>query len=274
MTSMGFHRLWPCERVQAWEWRWGGRCAHTAQGTYVQSPGGRRMTAGFRRQQQPGPLDSFKSRLGQDPVPGMGWVVSPGGGPAGRSAHVSLQDPARRSQESPRHPEDSTPLVRERGRSVSLFALAFAHLGPLRRAGLPSLALCPPSRKSQRFSSINTSVGGELWGPEKPQGSLIPSKINLGAGTSSERPKRPEKDAGGPQTGPSGSSRATSKPSPHVSPKHTPLTDGHTEAQAVSGQGEALPYLPSCCDPGSRVSALQDKGTGSQVRGISWTSSL
>lgn len=138
--------------------------------------------------------------------------------------------------------------------------------------GRPSLtSTVPLSRKSQRFSSINTSVGGELWGPEKPQGSLIPSKINLGAGTSRERP---EKDAGGPQTGPSSSSRAACKLSPHVRRKHTPLTDGRTEAQAVSGQGEALPYLPSCRDPGSRVSTLQDKGTGSRVRGVSRTSSL
>lgn len=66
-----------------------------------------------------------------------------------------------------------------------------------------------------------------------------------------------------PRQAPADSPRASFHPSQKVSRKHAPLTDGHTEAGAVSRRGEEpLPYLPSCRGPGSRVSALQDKGPG------------
>lgn len=65
-----------------------------------------------------------------------------------------------------------------------------------------------------------------------------------------------------PRQAPSDSPRASFNPSQKVSRKPTPLTDGHTEAGAVSRRGEEPPYLPSCRGPGSRVSALQDKGPG------------
>lgn len=73
-----------------------------------------------------------------------------------------------------------------------------AGVGPLPRAGSPS-PVPTLSRKRQGFNSKNTSVGGELWGPQVPQGGLVASKINLEVGTSC---KRPEEDAGGSQTGP------------------------------------------------------------------------
>lgn len=59
-----------------------------------------------------------------------------------------------------------------------------------------------------------------------------------------------------PRQAPSDSPRASYTPSQNVSQKHTPLTDGHTEAGAVSRRGEESPYLPSCRGPGSGVSAL------------------
>lgn len=99
------------------------------------------------------------------------------------------------------------------GAASSLLGLAFTHLGPLPRASLPLLAPTL-SRKRQGFSSINTSVGGELWGPQEPQGGLIASEINPGAGASREMP---EEDVGGSQTGPSGSPRTSPNPSQNAS---------------------------------------------------------
>lgn len=60
--------------------------------------------------------------------------------------------------------------------ALSVLGLAVAHLGPLPRASLP-LPAPTLSRKRQGFSSINTSVGGELWGPQEPQAGLVASKL-------------------------------------------------------------------------------------------------
>lgn len=129
-----------------------------------------------------------------------------------------------------------------------------AHLGLFHRAGLPS-PVPTVSRKRQRFSSKSTSVGGEPWGPQEPQGRPALLKLILKLAHPVRNLRRTSTRA------PSGSPRASSKPSLNVSPKHTSRTDGHTEAQAVSRRGEEPSYLPSCRGPGSRVSALQDKGT-------------
>lgn len=121
-------------------------------------------------------------------------------------------------------------------------------MGLLHRAGLPS-PVPTLSRKRQGFSSKNTSIGGELWG--SPQGGLVASKINLEVGTFRERP---EEEAEGSHTGPLRQSQSISR-------KHTSLTYGHTEAQALRRRGEEPSYLPFCQGPGSRLSALQNKGT-------------
>lgn len=139
---------------------------------------------------------------------------------------------------------------------MSSSALAFAHWGPLPRTGLlsPGPTL---SRKRQGFSSINTSVGGELWGPQEPQGGLVSSKINLGADTSREKPRRMLEV---PRQDPSGSPRASSSPSQNVSQEHAPLTEGYTEAQAVSRRGDSVPsILPRSGEP-SQHSATQGHG--------------
>lgn len=149
-------------------------------------------------------------------------MILAGGGPARRSA--GHMPPSRSRPSATRSAQEilkTHPLWRMEKLSPtegldlasSLLGLAFAHLGPLPRASLP-LPAPTLSRKRQGFSSINTSVGGELWGPQEPQGGLLASKINLRAGRSREMP---EEVAGGSQTGPSGSRRTSSNPSQNVS---------------------------------------------------------
>lgn len=128
------------------------------------SPRGRKVTAGFRQQRQPGPLGSFKSCPG--PVPGMGRVVLPEGGPAGLSAHGSFQGQplrARKAQDTLQTDPHWTTRKLCSGEGGTI-----AHLGLFHRAGLPS-PVPTLSRKRQGFSSKNTRIRGEPWGPQEPQ---------------------------------------------------------------------------------------------------------
>lgn len=164
----------------------------------VQRPGGGRMTAGLRPQQQPGQLGSFKSRPGRGPAPGRdGWCCQEAGQPGSWPTSASRSQPigARRAQDILK----THPCWSGRGAGMCQCLPWHLHSWGLSTGQAFPHQRRPLSRKSQRFSSINTSVGGELWGPQEPQGGLFPSKSNPGAGISCERP---EEDAGGPQIDP------------------------------------------------------------------------
>nr|XP_023484722.1 uncharacterized protein LOC111770601 [Equus caballus]XP_023484723.1 uncharacterized protein LOC111770601 [Equus caballus] len=69
-----------------------------------------------------------------------------------------------------------------------------------------------------------------------------------------------------PRQDPSGSPRASSSPSQNVSQEHAPLTEGYTEAQAVSRRGDSVPsILPRSGEP-SQHSAEGAVGTGASAR--------